>query len=475
MLIDRENSPLDTYASQDHSLAALADAVESSGQEIQSDFEDASELFEVPGIVPPVPETLAETGIAELVIEQLILKYLYFRGELVGRDIAALLGLQFSLIDELLETLKRQQKVAVRKSLGMGNSSGMFALTELGKTAAREHLQHNQYAGPAPVPLYQYGEVIRRQRLAENWLNPQSLRKAFRHLVVEEDILAQIGPAVNANKSFLIYGQPGNGKTALAEALFRVDSTPVYMPHAIECQGNIIQVYDPIYHQKVEEEEDLLSAIALDHAHDRRWFKCRRPFIVTGGELALDMLDLTYNRVSKIYDAPFQVKANNGIYLIDDFGRQKATPAEILNRWIVPMERRVDYLSFEAGGKMTVPFEAFLIFSSNLRPDNLGDEAFLRRIQYKMFLRGPRSPEFIEIFQRFARSRELELAPGVVEDFVKRHYTEGGKRFRRCHPRDVINHGIDIINFESQPWQLTADILDRAFHSCFVDNIDVDG
>jgi SpoVK/Ycf46/Vps4 family AAA+-type ATPase len=293
-------------------------------------------------------------------------------------------------------------------------------------------------------------------------------------LVVERDILAQIGPAVNSHKSFLIYGLPGNGKSALAESLFRVESAPVFMPYAIECQGNIIQVFDPIYHQKIEEEESVLTTLSSDHAYDHRWFRCKRPFIVTGGELTLDMLDLSYNKVSKVYDAPFQVKANNGIYLIDDFGRQKATPAEILNRWIVPMERRIDYLSFESGGKMTVPFEAFLIFSTNLRPDNLGDEAFLRRIQYKMFLRNPRGPEFIEIFERYALSRELQSPRELTQTFVDKHYGQAKRSFRRCHPRDVISHAIDIINFESLPWKLTEDILDRAFHSCFVENIDVD-
>ena len=424
-------------------------------------------------VVPPRPESLEDTGISLSVVEQLILKFLYFRGEVMGRDLGTLLGLQFSMIDELLETLKRQHHVGVKKSLGMGNSSGIFALTEAGRNLTREYLENNQYAGPVPVPLYQYTEVVRRQRLAENWLTPDSLHKAFKHLVVEQDILARIGPAVNSNKSFLIYGQPGNGKTALAEALFRVETAPIYLPYAIESQGNIVQLYDPIYHQKIDDAE--YDSVAMDSSDgfDRRWFKCRRPFIITGGELSLDMLDLSYNKVSKVYDAPFQLKANNGIYLIDDFGRQKASPAEILNRWIVPMERHVDYLSFQAGGKMTVPFEAFLIFSTNLRPDQLGDEAFLRRIQYKMFLRSPGKNEFVEIFERFIDSRFLDCEPGVIEAFVAKHYEQGGKRYRRCHPRDVISHAIDIINFESLPKELNADVLDRAFDSCFVDNVDV--
>ena len=423
-------------------------------------------------IVPPVPESIEETGITASLVEQLILKYLYFRGELVGRDIAGLLGFQFSLIDTILETLKRQHQVAVKKSLGMGNISGVFILTESGRNLAREFLENNQYAGPAPVPLYQYTEVVRRQKLKSNWLNPASLKRAFKHLVVEADILAKIGPAVNASKSFLIYGQPGNGKTALAEALFRVETEPIYMPYAVECQGNIVQIYDPIYHQKIDDEASVLTALSTAHAHDGRWFKCRRPFIITGGELTLDMLDLSLNRHSKVYDAPFQLKANNGIYLIDDFGRQKATPAEILNRWIVPMERHVDYLSFQAGGKMTVPFEAFLIFSTNLRPESLGDEAFLRRIQYKMFLRSPGASEFLQIFKRFCESNSLECANGLAEKFVEKHYLNGERKFRRCHPRDVITHAVDILNFEGSELVLNEEILDRAFYSCFVENVD---
>jgi hypothetical protein len=424
-------------------------------------------------VIPPVPESIEETGVSPSLVEQLILKYLYFRGELLGRDIAATLGLKFSLIDEQLETLKRQHYVGVKKSLGMGNSSGVFQLTETGRNLTREYLESNLYAGPAPVPLYQYCEVVKRQKLKDNWLNPNSLKDAFKHLVVEKDVLAQIGPAVNASKSFLIYGQPGNGKTALAESLFKVDTDPVYMPYAIECQGNIIQLYDPIYHQKIEDQEmEFSAAISLQLPYDGRWFKCRRPFIITGGELTLDMLDLSYNKVSKVYDAPFQLKANNGIYLLDDFGRQKCSPAEILNRWIVPMERHTDYLSFQAGGKMTVPFEAFIIFSTNLRPDQLGDEAFLRRIQYKMFLRSPRAPEFTEIFERYAKSRQLLCPPGLSETFIDKHYVRGDKRFRRCHPRDVISHAIDIIHFEALPMSLTEDLLDRAFFSCFVENVD---
>ena len=453
-------------------MTAIPDAVPAPTPEPPTPKVASASTVREGSVMPPVPESLDELAIPSAIIEQLVLKYLYFRGELIGREIAALLGLTFSLIDDLLETMKRQHYVGVKKSLGMGNMSAVFLLTEAGRSLTREYLENNQYAGPAPVPLYQYSEVVRQQRLKENWLSPELLNKAFKHLVVEPDVLAKIGPAVNSNKSFLLYGQPGNGKTALAESLFRVETEPIFMPYALECQGNIIQLYDPIYHHKIEDQELSITALSTDLPWDGRWFRCKRPFIITGGELGLDMLDLSFNKHSKVYDAPFQLKANNGIYLIDDFGRQKASPAEILNRWIVPMERHVDYLSFQAGGKMTVPFEAFLIFSTNLRPESLGDEAFLRRIQYKMFLRSPKAPEFIQIFERYAKDRQLDCPPGLAEAFVQKHYVQGGQRFRRCHPRDVISHAIDFINFERLPMALTADVLDRAFATCFVEDID---
>lgn len=286
-------------------------------------------------------------------------------------------------------------------------------------------------------------------------------------MVVTPRLLAQIGPAVSSGNSFLIYGQPGNGKTFLAEALNNIDTEVIYLPYAIESQGQIVQLYDPIYHQKVDDEEPL-SAIAFEPSFDGRWFRCRRPFIVSGGELTLEMLDLSYNEASRVYDAPFHLKASNGIYLIDDFGRQRVTPAEVLNRWIVPMERRVDYLNFRTGGKMTVPFECFLIFSTNLRPQQLGDEAFLRRIQYKMLMRSPDQSEFAEIFERFCESRQLPCPPGLLEEFMAKHYTQTGKPLRRCQPRDVLSHAIDLIHFEKLPYALNPDVLDRAFESCFV-------
>ncbi len=421
--------------------------------------------------VPPIPETIAETGLPESMIEQILLKSLYFQPDTLGRDLAAAVGLKCSVMEGIIELLKHQHQVQVKKSLGMGNISAVYSLTDNGRNTAREHLNHSQYAGRAPVPLEQYDEMVAAQKLPDSWLTMEMLRRAFKHMVVSEEILSRVGPAVNAGKSFLIYGQPGNGKTYLAEALFGLDPAPIYIPYAIEAQGMVVELFDPLHHQPVEtqEEDGNRLALARKPTYDMRWIKVRRPFIVSGGELDIGMLELTYNPAAKFYSAPMQLKANNGIYLIDDFGRQKATPAEVLNRWIVPMERRIDYLTFKNGTKMHVPFECFRIFSSNLQPTQLGDEAFLRRIQYKMLLKSPEEVEFKEIFDRFCTQHKLPCDPEVFDRFMAKHYRNTGKRRRRCHPRDVISHAMDLIRFEKRMWKLTDEVMDHAFESCFTE------
>lgn len=422
-------------------------------------------------LMPPVPATLEEAGVSESLVEQILMKLIYYRGEMTGRQLANASGLQWSVIEPVLENLKRLHVIAMKKSMGMGSVSGVFHLSDTGRTMTREFIENNAYAGRVPVPLEHYTAMVRAQRFPDNWLSKESLMQALSGLVVNDGIVNTLGPAINSGKSFLIYGQPGNGKTYLAEALFNIQSTPIYVPYAIETQGQIIQVFDPIYHTPLDAPPDdgpSIFTTSDKFEYDQRWFRTKRPWIMTGGELTLNMLDLSYNQASKVYDAPFQVKANNGIYLIDDFGRQKVSPTEVLNRWIVPMERKIDYLSFVTGGKMCVPFECFLIFSTNLAPEQIGDEAFLRRIQYKMFMKSPTEEEFAEIFCQVLEKKNLPCEPQVLENFMEDRYRKGGKKMRRCHPRDVLSHAEDLIKFERLPWELTSDVLNHAFESCFL-------
>jgi energy-coupling factor transporter ATP-binding protein EcfA2 len=413
---------------------------------------------------PPVAQSLADLGLPASLLEQLIVKFLYFRGDMLAGDLSRAMGLRFSLIQPMLDVFKFQQVIQVKSSLSVGAISSLLSLTESGRKVARDYIEHNQYVGPVPVPVNQYTAAVSAQRMPPSWLRPERLAKAYEHMVITADLLDQIGPAVNSGKSFLLYGPPGNGKTHILEALARIQTTEIYIPYALEFQGNIVQMLDPIYHHPIQTPSPDESACDSDG----RWIRCRRPFIASGGELSVSMLDLSYNPSSGIYDAPLQLKANNGIYLIDDFGRQMASPSEILNRWIVPMERRIDYLSLSKGGKMTVPFETFLIFSTNLNPSELGDEAFLRRIQYKMLLASPDEDEFCAIFRGYCESRGVSAPPQLIAGFIDKRYKKTGKPFRRCHPRDLVTQAIDYIHFRGLPFELTEELLDRAFDGCFL-------
>ena len=416
---------------------------------------------------PKPPSSLAEAGVSDSLAEQLILKNLYFRGEVVGRDLARLLGFSFSVIESVVDFLKRARLVEVKRSTGFGNVSSVFAVSDAGRVRAKEYLENNQFMGPAPVPLSTYWDAVRQQTVEAGWMTKEVLERAFSGAIVTDEFYSKLGPAVNSFKSLLIYGRPGNGKSFLSEQLARLDSEPVYVPYAIEADGNIIKVFDSLYHKKVDDASESVL-LESEPKYDQRWAQCRRPFLTTGGELTIGMLDLMYIEAAKIYDAPYQLKANNGIYLVDDFGRQQVSPAALLNRWIYPLDRSVDYLTFQTGTKIEVPFECFLIFSSNLNPNDLGDEAFLRRLEYKMFMQNPSEEEFAAIFYDFCRQMKIECPMGMLTDVINDHYKASGRKFRRCHPRGVVRIAIDLIKFEEMPFALTKELMDRAFELKFV-------
>jgi SpoVK/Ycf46/Vps4 family AAA+-type ATPase len=291
--------------------------------------------------------------------------------------------------------------------------------------------------------------------------------------VVSDAIIDKLGPAVNAGHSMFVYGSPGNGKTVLAQAIRNLLIGDIAMPHAVEVEGNIIRVLDPVNHEELPLEEDNPAGIALGLRRDRRWARIRRPLIMVGGELTLDALELRYDEVSAFYRAPVQMTANGGILVIDDFGRQHCSPKDLLNRWIVPLESRMDFLTLRSGQSFEIPFMVFLVFATNLKPTELADEAFLRRIQYKIFAESPGVEDFIRIFQNYCALKQIPFERPVVEHLLQTYYKPNHIPLRGCQPRDLINQALSLADYLGRPRVLTDDLLDAACDSYFVHDREV--
>ncbi len=422
---------------------------------------------------PPPPLTIGETGLHHDTLAQLMLKTL-IAGESSGTLLAEHMRLPYSVLDAMIQHARVEKLIEVRGASGAGSAGYRYSLTDLGRDRANQFLDINRYVGPAPVPLVQYNAYVRACMAARPVVDRDRLARGFDQLVVNDAMYDLLGPAVNSGKSLFLYGAPGNGKTVVAEGIGRALGADMHVPHAIDIDGQTITVFDPVNHVPTTPIGASTSVIT-SAAHDRRWEAIRRPVVVVGGELTLDMLDLTFNPIARFYEAPIQMKANGGVFVVDDFGRQRIPPRDLLNRWIVPLESRVDFLTLHTGRKFELPFNVFIIFATNLKPESLADEAFLRRIPYKIRAKNPTLDEYRRIFEMNCRKRGLTFDPATIDYLQRKYYKPRKLQMRACHPRDLIEQVVDRCRYHQRVPELTHDLIDAACGTYFIEETESQG
>ncbi len=412
--------------------------------------------------LPKECETYAEAGLPETYIEALVFKHLLSVGVCSGRSIAMDLCLPGKPTIDLITGLKNRQYVVYKGQASMGDFE--YMLTESGRELANRYLEECAYCGPAPVPFDQYVSSVLAQTIQEENPHREQLQKAFSDILISDFMLDRLGPAINSGRGLFLYGEPGNGKTSIAERITRCFGTEIWIPYAIHADGETIQLYDPQCHEMTN---TIPPSIVKGNGLDTRWIRIKRPTIIVGGELTMQSLELQYDPETKTTEAPFQLKSNCGTLVIDDFGRQRMNPVELLNRWIVPLEKRYDYLTLFNGKKLQVPFDQLIVFSTNLEPRDLVDDAFLRRIPYKINVPDPTESEYRTLFKMMSEQFEVPFDEAVLDHLINKHYQEAGRPFRCCHPRDLITQIINRAKYDGTEATPTNEHFDFACESYF--------
>jgi len=420
---------------------------------------------------PPQPKTLAETGLTLVMMRDILLKTMFRMNLDLVSDLSRAIALPVALCQELVDLARQQRLLTAKGTLNAGaNSSEMsYELTDAGKARALDALSQSEYYGALPVPLDAYSAQMKRQSVRDIKLTRTELMKGMGHLILPSDLISNLGPAVTSGRSILMYGPPGNGKSSISNGIRAALGDKIYIPRAIEYSGQVITVYDPIVHSAAEASVDDPSALRrTGNRYDNRYVYCDRPSVITGGELTLDMLDLKYNPTARTYQAPLQLKASGGIFIVDDLGRQAEPPQKLVNRWIVPLEESRDILALQSGEKFTVPFDTLVIFSTNFHPNDIFDGAALRRIFFKIKIDGPNQEMFLKIFAMMAKKRKMPLDEATLIHMLKTKYPTINNNFANYQPTFLIDQMIAVCDFEGIPYQMTPDLIDRAWANMFV-------
>ncbi|MCA9196736.1 MAG: AAA family ATPase [Planctomycetales bacterium] len=412
---------------------------------------------------PSEPTSLDDIGVPVSMIESLILKLMLTAGNLTGRKIADGICLPFLLLEDVYQALRSRQVITHIGSAPFNDYT--YALTDVGRERARSAMASCSYCGPAPVPLSDYVLSTEAQTIRAESPRRKQLLEAFQEISIDPELFESLGPAINSGAGLFLYGEPGNGKSTLAKRITQCFGQRIWIPRTLVEDSQIIKLYDPAYHQADDGQEQ--QTILKTAAYDRRWIKIRRPTVVVGGELTLDSLEIAHNVQGNVSEAPIQMKSNCGCLLIDDFGRQRVDPASLLNRWIVPLEARIDFLTLPTGKKIQVPFEQLIIFSTNLEPSDLVDDAFLRRIPYKIEITDPSYDEVHQLFKIYAKQFRCDYDADAVEYLLETHYRQTQRAIRRCHPRDLLSQIRDYCAYNELPTEMRPEYFDRAVRGYF--------